>query len=311
MKSIAKHPQEAPALVTERERVEYDRFGPWTYSVTSPAEMPPRFDPWYEELRDSALILKLPLPMERRSMKPGDDLYESLISVGVGSVVYLHLTKGEVRRRELVFGEIAALRLSQELLYGQLSLDLVDGSSVTIVFNTVSAELFDDFAAAVRGGCGAAVRDSRFGAAASPPSPSKDDHLFQNLLRSLQTRDPKLSILAYQEPCLLRPEEDRRRESLVEFAARFLRWRLDGCLLASTGSELVALVRGSGKPRISRSRGYRYEKIYIQAEPYHAASVEERRLANGAAFFALRLSSAGQDYELLFDRDPSGALAAL
>ena len=311
MKSISKQPEDPQAPVTERQRIEYDRFGPWSYPVTRAEEMPPLFDPWFGELRDASLTLKLPVENERRNLKPGAELYDRLLSVGARGIVYLRSTNGGVASREHGFCEIAALSHSQELLYGQLGLDLVDGSSLVVPFNTVSADQFEDFAALVRGGCAALPSAARFAGTQVEELPSRQDLLFQNILRSLREGEPALRVLACQEACLLAPHREAGRGGLVRLATYLLRWKLDGCFLASTPAELVAVVRGSGKPRLGLSRGYRYARIYLPASSFRGAAVEERSVANGAPYFALRLSAAGHDYEFLFDSDPSRVLAAL
>ncbi len=268
--------------VTEREREEYDRFGPWTYQVRSAAAMPPRFDAYYEELEGSVLVLKLPRGVERRDANPGDDLYEAILAVGSAGVTFLRLTRGEVLRWDACFAEVAAVRLSQELLSGELRIDLSGGGVISVTFNTVSAEAFDDFALAVRRGrvAAAGAADSRrFSSVELGPEPTDEDMLFANLLRGLRRREARLGLLAYQPSRALASERGGGKRGPLSLAARLLPWRLDGCLLAATPSELVILVRGI--------------------------------VANGARLRALRISSDGPDLELLFEEVPSGALAAL
>jgi hypothetical protein len=302
---------EPPAVVTERLRVEYDRFGPWTYPVRSPDEMPPRFDPWYGELKDSILILKLPRNVERRDAKPGDDLYGRLLAVADKGIVYLRLSQGEISRQDIAYGDIAAVRLIQELLFGQLCIDLADGSIVSATFNTVSADVFDSFIDAVRANCAVGDGSIRFKPPVEHgPEPSEEDMLFQNLLNALRQRVAGLSVLGYQPPCLLASTENARR-GLVGFVARLLRWRLDGCLLTASSLELIMFVRGAGVPRIGKSKGFRYEAIYLPARSFKNAAVEARFLANGAPIHALRISSVGHSYELLFEKDPSYVLSSI
>jgi hypothetical protein len=301
---------EHPAVVTERQRIEYDRFGPWAYSVRASDEMPPRFDLWYEELKDSTIILKLPRAVERRDTKPGNDLYEGLLAVTHNGIVYLNLSQGEISRQDIAFNDIAAIRLVQDLLYGQLCIDLVDGSVISVIFNTVSADIFDTFIDSVRMSCTVGVGNPRFAPVEHGPEPSDEDMLFLNLLNALRKRVASLSLLAYQAPCLLESKKNARR-SLVGFVARLLRWRLDGCLLTASPSELIILIRGSGIPRISKSKGFRHEAIYLPARPFQGVTVEHRFLANGAPIHALHISSIGHNYELLFESDPSYVLSSL
>jgi hypothetical protein len=298
-------------MVTERQRVEYDRFGPWAYPVSEPQEMPPRFDPWYEELRASALLIKLPIAAERKAAKPGSDLYEGILAVGSSGIVHLSLSRGEVLRRDIAFGEIGAISLVQELLYGELRIDLADGGVLSVVFNTVSADILGDFIDEVRRECAAAGTERRLPADRHSAEPPEEDILFQIRLRALRRRDPGFAVLAYQAPCVLVPPKDCGRRSLLGLAASLLRWRLDGCLLAVVPTELAVLVRGSWMPRTGKARGYRYESVYIPASAFRGAVAEARSHANGASLHVLRLSAAGRDYELLFESEPSEALSAL
>jgi hypothetical protein len=311
MKPMPKHERGSADVITERQRVEYDRFGPWAYLVSEPQEMPPRFDLWYEELRSSTLVIKLPVAVERKAAKPGSDLYEGILAVGSSGIVSLSFSRGEVLRRDVAFGEIAAISLAQELLYGEMRIDLADGGALSVVFNTVSADLLGDFIDEVRRECAAAGAKRLFPGVRHSAEPPEEDTLFQIRIRALRRRDPGFAVLAYQAPCVLVPAKDGGRRSLLGLAAGLLRWRLDGCLLAVVPSELAVLVRGSWTPRTGKARGYRYESVYIPASAFRGAVAEARSHANGASLHVLRLSTAGRGYELLFEAEPSEALAAL
>jgi hypothetical protein len=298
-------------MISDRQRREYDRFGPWTYPVRTPDEMPPRFDGWYEELKGSALILKLPFSVERRAATPGGDLYERVLAVGSGGIVSLGLSGHEVIRRDIAFAEISGLRLAQELLLCRFAIDLVDGSSFTAVFNAVSVDEFDSFIDAVRAELAALKGNRRFVPTELAAGPSDKEMLFQIRLISLRKRQPGFALAAYQAPCVLETGETAGRHGLIGLANRILRWRLDGCFLAANQSELAVFLRGAGVPRFLKSPGFRNELIFIPAASFRAAAVESRIIANGARVFILRISQSGRDYELLFDRDPSAALAVL
>ena len=311
MKIMTKFQREGPAVVTERQKVEYDQFGPWTYPVMGAEEMPPRFDPWYEELKGSTLILKLPFDMDRRRAKAGDDLYESILAVGSRGIVHLSLSKGKILRRDISFGEIASIRRALELLSGRLRLDLAGGLAFSVFFNAVSSPFIDDFVDAVRGACATGGEGRLFSPAELTSGPPDEDALFQNLFRELRKRKPALALLLYQAPCCLESRKEGGRRGIAGLAARLQRWRLDGCLLAAAPSELIVLIRGSGTPRKSKNMGYRFETLYIPAQSFRGAAAEARTLANGARIHVLRLSSVGHDYELLVEREPSEVLASL
>jgi hypothetical protein len=293
----------APAELAERRRLAYDRFGPWTYPVSTASEMPPTFDPWYAELAGSPLVIKLPVHDERRNLKPSDVLYERILAVGSQGIISLRVSAGKVERQDVPYGDISYLGLSQDLLRGALSIGLSSGAPVQVVFNTVSVELFEDFVGLIRAAL--PKGQHRFAPRECEPGPTRDDNLATVILDSLRMRDPGLALLAYQAPQVLESREAGGRRGIVGFAARLLPWRIDGCLLAATVSELVAVTRGSPRPHIASTKGYHYEIAYLPSTAFLRAAVEERDLANGAILHALRISLAGQDRELLFEQDPS------
>jgi hypothetical protein len=302
--------RDSPPLA-ERRRVAYDRFGPWTYRVSDASEMPPEFDPWYAELEGSALIVKLPVQDERRNLKPTDALYERVLAVGASGIVSLSLASGGVERLDIPFGDIAAIRLVHDLLHGEFRIDLANGDSAEVVFNTVSADIFESFIDETRARLLQAPASRRFSPKERGPEPLESDTLAQMLIGALRRRETGLALLAYQPPCVLKSRDEGGRRGLIGIVARLLPWRIDGCILAGTESELVAVVRGSGSPHISPRRGYRYEIAYLPSGSLKEAEVEPRSLANGALVYGLHLVAPGHDYELLFERDQSDALADL
>jgi hypothetical protein len=293
-------------MATRRQAAEYDGFGPWIYPVNGPEEMPPIFDPWYPELGGAALVLKLPKAIERRNAAPGDGLYEAVLAVGPFGVVHLRSTPGGIQRQSVAFEDIVAIRLELILLLGRLHFDLEDGE-FEVVFNAVSAPLIEDFVSLVRVSCASrGGRPCPAGEGVSPPS--ERDSLFHNLLRELRRQNAGLAFLAYQAPVPLGPREEGGRRGLAGILARLLPWRLDGCLLADSPSGPIAL-SVSDSPRTRRVKGYRYQKLYIEAGSFSGAAVEERVLGNGAIIHALILRAKGRVYELLFERDPTSELA--
>jgi hypothetical protein len=249
--------------------------------------------------------------VERRNALSGSDLYEDILAVGNGGIVYLRLKGNDVCRSDIAFGKIAAVSRVLELLSGKLRFDLVDGSAISLSFNAVSAHVIDDFVALVRRLYAAQGKGRIFTAVERGPEPTEEDTLFLNLLHDLRSGQEGLALLAYQAPCVLASRKEGGRRGLAGFAARLLRWRLDSSLLAAGHSELIVLFSGSGAPRIRRSKGYRYEAIYILGAAFLAAAVAPRVLANGAILYVLRVSSTGHDYDLMFERDPSAALSSL
>ena len=117
---------------------EYDRFGPWIDKVTDAVDMPRRFHPWWDELSLAQFLLKVPRSYDRAQVRPGMDLYESVIAVFPDRLCILHASPSEIVRRDVARDEVVATIRYSNLLTGRWSLLLSDASSVTVEFNNVS-----------------------------------------------------------------------------------------------------------------------------------------------------------------------------
>jgi len=120
------------------ERREYDAFGPWISTIRTNEEMPPRFRLAYEELRSSTFLFKIPINAERRAMRPGMDLYRSVLAIDHDRVVVLEWNGSTETRYESPVDSIQAVRIDQDLLPSNLSLLLADGQTVILGYNSVS-----------------------------------------------------------------------------------------------------------------------------------------------------------------------------
>lgn len=123
---------------------EYDRFGPWIDEIKDAVDMPRRFRPWWPELQAAAHLLKVPRPYDRAQIRPGMDLYESVIAVFPDTLCILRAESREVLRREVNRDEVVATVRYSNLLLGYWSLLLADGGRVEVEFNTVSQSTIAD-----------------------------------------------------------------------------------------------------------------------------------------------------------------------
>lgn len=287
-----------------RRRRQYDRFGPWALKVEGPEDLPPCFDPWREEVLATTLALKLPRLAERRELKPEDDLYEGVLALGTSQVLYLALLgKGNIQRRAIDLGQIAALRLERELLLGRIGFDLVDGGSLEVVFGTVSAPVLEEFLGLVLERLSSRAGEGAFPIPRAVREPGEDDSLFRALLGELRKAEPGLTLLAYQGPCQLRPPPGLGLGDAKALLARLHPWFLDSCLVGQGSRGLVA-IQESRAPRMRRNKGYRYETLYLPKGRLIGAGSRARTLALGTVVHALALSVEGHRYEFFFREDP-------
>jgi len=121
---------------------EYDAFGPWIYPIRSRDEMPPRFRESYEELQSSTFFFKIPINADRAAMRPGMDLYRSVLAVS-DRVVVLDWNGSAVTRRDIAMETIEAIRTSSDLLPSTLTVYLAEGDVFRLDYNAVSSHEID------------------------------------------------------------------------------------------------------------------------------------------------------------------------
>lgn len=154
---------------TPEDRREYDAFGPWLMEVKTESEMPRCFLSFYEQHKDAQFLIKVPRNAERRMLRPGMDLYTSLVAVHDQGVNILTNQHTAVLSQDLGWDDIVAIRTSKNLLLGQWSLLMRNGPpEAEIDYNTVSADLMDKATAFVRSRCVAASPAAQHPAKHSP-----------------------------------------------------------------------------------------------------------------------------------------------
>lgn len=212
------------------ERREYDAFGPWIGTIRTSEDMPPRFRHAYEELRSSTFLFKIPVNADRRAMRPGMDLYRSVLAVDQNRAVVLEWNGSNESRYESPVGMIQAVRMDQDLLAAKLSLLLVDGQAISLAYNSVSDKDVERLVIFLR-----KQMDTGVGRAGQLPANvagrSKNvinDNFYLGLWAKHVRQFPAAHILHFEPPGI---SCGRLKSSL-------------GCLLLDVGSELVIIHRG-------------------------------------------------------------------
>jgi len=124
---------------------EYDRFGPWAIEVTAQDPAPPLFRPYLTRSEPALLSIKIPRHIERRSARPGMDLYDYLVCLYGDDLLVLQRvvqqrSGQEVRAETLRYQDVQYMRVSQDLLRGNVRLGLPSGH-FDLPYNTVSEHL--------------------------------------------------------------------------------------------------------------------------------------------------------------------------
>jgi hypothetical protein len=219
---------------SEDARREYDAFGPWVYEVLEARDLPPRFRAVFGPWGGSDLVLKIPVDVERRNARPGQDLYRQVLEIKGDTLRSLSLADERVEERSVSIAALQALTLYQVLLLGTFSAVTPD-SEFGFLFNTVSSPLVRRFVDLLR---------ERVAPAGQPPLGSSlpvKNFFFQNLVREHQRHNPATRVVYCDEPGQkMKDERGRSRRGL-------------GVLVLQTGSELLVLDAGTPWRRAGRA----------------------------------------------------------
>jgi len=243
---MAKIPQWRAAADPDDLR-EYDTFGPWILEVTDPADLPRRFHPWWPELEGARHLLKVPRPIDRAKIKPGMDLYESVIAVFPDTVRVLRAAPGDsdVSSREASRRDVVATIMHTNLLVARWTLLLADGGAMEIEYNAVSHPTIAEVDRYVLSGDDGDVTPPA--RAATPPAAQPRNHFFGSLVLALNSgaadRVQPVYVDEPGQPCL--NERGRRRRSA-------------GAMILASLRDLVIIDRTRAAEALFRRPNYGY-----------------------------------------------------
>lgn len=184
---------------------EYDAFGPWTYRVTAPEEVPRLYRGHGIDPAAARLVLKVPRVIDRREATPDMHLYDHLLVAGGDALTVLSRRGDTYHVAEVPYARVAAVHHSYSMLDGRLVVHDVDGReragiAVSLRYNAVSrgvveelAELVREQALAARAPAERPVRSN--GATARVAELDEADAALVTLYRAIADRRPGLVVL--------------------------------------------------------------------------------------------------------------------
>ncbi|MHA6513333.1 hypothetical protein [Tessaracoccus sp. Z1128] len=229
---------------------EFDAFGPWIGEVKDPADLPRRFNRWWPELEGARHLLKVPRPIDRAKVRPGMDLYESVIAVSPDKVRVLRAGPGEVTSRTASRVDVVATILHTNLLAARWTLLLSDGDAMEVEYNAVSHPTIAEVDRYV---LSPGPHDLRPPApVVSPRSAQPRDHFFGSLVLALNAgASERLQPIHVDEPgqsCL--NDRGRRRRSA-------------GVMILASSMDLVIIDRNRSAEPLFRRPNYAYNVTRI------------------------------------------------
>lgn len=262
---------------------EYDAFGPWIDEVTGERDLPRRFRLHRHLLRDADFVLKVPRDIDRAEIRPGDDLYHTVVAAFPDRLVILRAEPEHIAHRIIDFREVVAVRAFTEMLLGRWSLLLADGSTVELAYNGASADQLarlNDLTVLQLTPTAPAAQSTPFLSAIGLTT----DHYFRNRFDEAQRRLGPLAPLyfdASSRPC--RTDTGRLRKT-------------GGLLLAGNDDLLVAIDRGQAdQPLFLPIHGsgmtvvsWRRLTGFALLQPRRRAGLHRLRLELGQASIDLR-----------------------
>ena len=234
---------------------EYDRFGPWDVEIKEEDDIPQQFSDFTETIMNSVFSFKVPVNVERRNLKPGMPLYQTVTSLTEDAVIILRRAETEIDRQEIKYRDILYLQYTTDMLSGEL------------IFTTVKQRYALDFNPAEQGPAEKALERIREKYCDQVPRVNFSDiqehvvvqsFLYETLLAQEMEKED-LKLVAYQPSIKLK----RKR------AAKMRYWQivsgeagLQDSLYLTNGKELIVMSRVKDvKAEEKADYGYRYTYI--------------------------------------------------
>lgn len=269
------------------DRQEYDAFGPWVSPIHSIEEMPKRFRACFDENAGAAFMFKIPINAERRNLRPGMDLYCTVVAIHPDRVVLLEWNGEEVESHVVRMDNVLAIRSYQNLLQSQLSLLIDDGNVVCVEYNSVSSDLMDEVILFMQRHVAALTPETggKVAPAAGQEAEAIEDHFYLSSWENSKRRCPDARVLHWEAPGIrCRDTSGWRRYSL-------------GCLVLYEAGALVVLGRGRFMRKWHEAI-YSREELYVPVASVVAAEVTSRPAGHKETVPVTRLMLRGHVVEL-------------
>jgi hypothetical protein len=238
---------------------EYDRFGPWVYEINDKEDIPRLFIPYYSEIKDAFLLLKIPRNIERRNANPRMDLYDYLLGVNDKYLSILKRNSESVDVINVKFADIIAIKNSTNLLLGIITFSLPE-KIISVNYNEVSSDLIQKLLKTIRGKC---TGNNNF--ISNGPSDYNEmegiDDLYINFLNSFAKGEDQFRAVAFQPLIKAIPTNVSVIGKLKERFNIFRENLLQNTMYLTNEKELLIITRGKAFRRGKSPLSYDFTYI--------------------------------------------------
>jgi hypothetical protein len=234
---------------------EYDLFGPWVLEIKDEMDIPQQFGDFTETILNGIYSFKVPVNVERRNLKPGMLLYQTVTVLTEDAVIVLQHRLEAIERQEVKYADILFLQCTTDLLFGEL------------IFGTAQQRYIMEFSSIEYGPVETAIDRIREKYCDQVPKANLGEiqeqvvvksFLYETLLAQEMEKE-ELKLVAYQPSMQLK----RKRAAKTRF------WRivsgetgLQDSLYLTNGKELIVMSRVKDvKAEKKADYGYRYTYI--------------------------------------------------
>jgi len=278
------------ASISQKQKREYDLFGPWVLEIESFEDVPEAFVSAVSLTEATELAFKVPRRIERRNARPGDDLYDYLVTLDGEGISAHRRTSPGVDSQRVGYGRIVAVKTLYDLLHGELTL-ITEDETIHIPFNTVSEDVIHHAVEIIR----SHLRGSALSVPPAAVNPEEMIYLYRGLLHREESYEAAAPV-AYQPPRSVVKREPTVLDRLLDVVKRPT---LRALLVIVSGHDLIVY---RGEPPVTRfGRGnYGYSRT-ITPRPVEGVSTEREPVYSDCA--RLRIGIRGTELTFLVGSD--------
>jgi len=247
-------------------RKEYNGFGPWLLPVGSEEAIPQQFMAYKDKILDGDYSFKVPIKEERRKLRPGMLMYNSLLSIHKDSLLILRITDEGLEADDVTYEEIRCLTISKDLLDSHIVI-WTDAKTYDIDYNSVSEDVSDKATAM--------LRERIFVEESTKADLSMDLDLIDNkriqALKGHLAKDEDLTLLAYQPGTGVEKIYNTMAES---FLYSFRRYDLQDMAVFRGPKELV-IANSLKEVKMTREADYSYRYVFIKSNDIKAITMTQ------------------------------------